>query len=82
MLRGLFYVEYFAAERQYGLGLAVAAVLGGAACGITLYDEDLGQRRVLFGAVGKLAGKAGAFQDALSYGIAGFSGSFSGAESP
>ena len=40
-------VEDLAAQRQHGLRRAVAALLGRAAGGVALDDEELGQRRVL-----------------------------------
>jgi hypothetical protein len=43
---GLLHVQDLAAQRQDGLELAVAALLGGAAGGVTLDDVDLAQRRV------------------------------------
>jgi hypothetical protein len=41
---GLLHVQDLAAQRQDGLELAVAALLGGAAGGVTLDDVDLAQR--------------------------------------
>ncbi len=63
---GLFHVQDLAAQRQDGLELAVATLLGGAAGGVTLDDVDLAQRRVLFLAVGQLAGQAHAVEHALA----------------
>ena len=51
-------VENLAAQRQDGLEAAVAALLGGAACGITLDEVDLGLLRIFDGAVGELARQA------------------------
>ena len=51
-------VEDLAAQRQDGLEAAVAALLGGAACGITLDEVDLGLLRIFDGAVGELARQA------------------------
>ena len=51
-------VEDLAAQREDGLRRAVAALLGRAAGGVALDDEELGQRRVLDRAVGELAGQA------------------------
>jgi len=46
-------VEDLAAQRQHGLEFAVAALLGAAACGIALDDEQLGLGGILFLAVGE-----------------------------
>src|SRR5271169_5371830 len=51
-------VEDLAAQRQNGLGLAVARLLGAAAGGITFDDEQLRALGGGVGAIGKLAGKA------------------------
>ncbi|EEF93854.1 hypothetical protein CATMIT_01509, partial [Catenibacterium mitsuokai DSM 15897] len=61
-------VEDLALERQDRLGLAVAALLGRAACGVALDDEQFAQRRVFFLAVGELAGQAGDVERALAAG--------------
>ncbi|CAM5290421.1 hypothetical protein RLIN73S_04688 [Rhodanobacter lindaniclasticus] len=65
---GLLDVEDLALQRQHGLGLAVAALLGRAAGGVTLDQEQFAQRRVLLLAVGQLARKAGDVQRALATG--------------
>ena len=49
------HVEDLAAQGQDGLRLAVAGLLGRAACGIALYDEQFGVLRGLGRAVGQLA---------------------------
>jgi hypothetical protein len=75
-------VEDLAAQRQDRLELAVAALLGAAAGGVTLDDVDLAQRRVLLLAVGQLAGQAHAVEHAscarhlarLARGLAGARG--------
>lgn len=51
-------VQDLALERQDGLELPVAALLGGAACGVTLDQVELGLGRVLLLAVGELARQA------------------------
>ena len=56
MQSGALHVEDLAAQRQDGLRLAIARLLGRATCGIALYDEYLGLGRVLRRAVGQLAG--------------------------
>jgi hypothetical protein len=67
-------------QRQDRLELAVAALLGGAACGVTLDEEQLAQRRVLLLAVGELAGQAHAVQHALAARhFAGLARGFAGA---
>ena len=48
-------IEYFAAQRQHRLVLAVPRLLGGTAGGIALDDEHLGAGRVAFLAFGELA---------------------------
>src|SRR6478609_573085 len=62
-------VQDLAAQRQDGLGLRVAAALGGTAGRVTLHDVDLAPLRVLRGAVGQLAGHAEGFQRALAAGV-------------
>ena len=61
-------VQDLALERQHGLGTTVAALFGGAACGVALDEEHLGQRRILFLAVGQLARQAGDVEHALAAG--------------
>ena len=65
-IRALLDVEDLAAQRQHRLRVAVAALLGRAAGGVALDDEDLGQRRVLDRAVGELARQARVLQRALA----------------
>jgi hypothetical protein len=65
---GLLDVEDLAAQRQDRLELAVAALLGRAAGGVALDDVDFAQGRVLFLAVGELAGQADAVEHALAAG--------------
>src|SRR3954453_9963939 len=48
-------LEALAAQRQDRLRVAVAALLGRAAGGVALHDEDLAERRILAGEVGQLA---------------------------
>jgi hypothetical protein len=72
---GLLDVEDLAAQRQDRLGLAVAALLGGAAGRVTLDDEQLGVLGVALLAVGELAGQGEAVEDALAGdGLAGLAG--------
>ena len=52
------HVQDLAAQGQDRLGAAVAALLGGAASGVTLDQEQFGLRRVLFLTVGQLARQA------------------------
>ena len=61
-------VENLAAQRQHRLELAVAALLGGAAGGIALDDEQLGLGGVALLAVGELAGQRGDVERALAAG--------------
>src|SRR5471032_1787323 len=73
----LFHVQHFTAQRQDGLELAVAALLGRAACRVTLDDVQFAQRRVFFLAVGQLGRQAQAVHDAFAAGqVAGLAGRF------
>ncbi len=65
---GAFHVEDLAAQRQHRLVLAVAALLGRATCRVTLDDEQFRQCRILFLAVGQLAGQACDVQRTLAAG--------------
>jgi hypothetical protein len=77
---GFFDVEDLALEGQDGLEFAVAALLGGAAGGVTLDQVELAQGGVLFLAVGELAGQADAVEHALAPGhLARFARGFPGA---
>src|SRR5690606_6145041 len=72
-------VEDLAAQRQYGLVLAVAALLGRTARRVALDDEQFAQRRILFLAVGELARQAGDVQRALAAGqVTGLARGFAG----
>ena len=68
VVAGLLHVEDLALERQDGLELAVAALLGGAACAFTLDEVEFAAIRLALGAVGQLAGQAAAIQRALAPG--------------
>ncbi|MPM16070.1 hypothetical protein SDC9_62444 [bioreactor metagenome] len=73
-------VQNLAAQRQDRLELAVAALLGGAAGGVTLDDVDFAERRVFFLAVGQFAGQAHAVEHAFAARhFAGLTGGFAGA---
>src|SRR4051812_1412832 len=61
-------VEDLAAEGKHRLCVAVAALLGRAAGGVALDDEDLAQGRVLNRAVGELARQARVLERALAAG--------------
>ena len=63
---GFLDVEDLAAQRQDGLELPVAALLGAAASGVALDDVDLAHRRVFLLAIGQLAGQAHAIEHALA----------------
>src|SRR5690606_15529628 len=63
---GLFDVEDLAAQREDGLEVAVAGLLGRAAGGVALDEEDLALGGVLRGAVGELAGEAGPAEGVLA----------------
>ena len=62
----LLHVQHLAAQRQDGLELPVAALLGRAARGVALDDVDLAQRRILLLAIGQLARQAHAVEHALA----------------
>src|SRR4051794_14327470 len=62
------HVEDLAAQGQHGLRVAVATLLGRAAGGVALDDEDLAQRGVLDGAVGELARQTRVLEGALAPG--------------
>ncbi len=73
-------VDDLAAQRQHRLGVAIAALLGRAAGGITLDDEQLGQGRVADGAVGELARQGRVLQRRLAAGqVARLAGRLAGA---
>ena len=77
---GLLHVENLTAQGQDGLGAAVAAHLGGAACGITLHDEELTLLGVAVGAVGQLTGQTAADgHGTLAHALAGLAGRLAGA---
>ena len=59
-------VEDLAAQRKYGLVLGIASLLGGAACGVALDEEELRFGRILALAVGKLAGQGVVGEGALA----------------
>ena len=76
---GLLDVEDLAAEGEDGLDAAVAAVLGRAACGVALHEEELALGGVAAGAGGQLAGHAEALERALlAGGLAGLAGGLAG----
>ena len=65
MVKGLvphytLHVEYLTADRQDSLGVTVTALLGAAACRVTLDDEELAVGGILIRAVGQFAGKSAA----------------------
>ena len=59
-------VQNLTAKRQNCLRLAVARLLGAAACGIALYDENFGIFRFLGRTVGKLARQRERVEDVLA----------------
>src|SRR5262249_19405563 len=59
-------VEDLSAQREHRLELAVAALLGRAAGGIPLDDEELGFRRIALLAVSELAGQRGDVERAFA----------------
>ena len=72
-----FDVQDLALERQDRLILAVAALLGRAACRFALDDEYLAARRIALLAIGQLAGQAAGVHGRLAAGqLASLAGSF------
>ena len=67
-------VEDLAAQRKDRLIFAVAALLGRAAGGVTLDQEQLAQGRILLGAVVQLAGQRGDAHHRLAAGLARLAG--------
>ena len=59
-------IKDFSLQRQNGLRAAIPSLLCGAASGVTLHQKQLGQCRVFFLAVGKLARQAGDVERALA----------------
>ena len=77
VVAGFFDVQDFAFERKDRLVLAVAPALGGAACGLSLNEEQLAARRIAFLAIGQLAGQAARIQSGLAAGeFASLAGGF------
>ena len=77
VVAGLLDVEDLALQRQDGLEAAVAALLGGAAGGFALDQEQLAALRIALRAIGQLAGQAAGIQRALAARqVAGFAGRF------
>ena len=68
MVAHALHVQDLAAQRQDGLDVATTTVLGRAACGVALDDEELGHLGVADGAVGQLAGERRALEQALAAG--------------
>ena len=64
-------VEDLALDRENGLVVAIAALLGGAPGRVTLDDEELGILGVAAGAIGQLAREAAAGERGLAHGLAG-----------
>ena len=78
---GALHVEDLAAQGQDGLRLAVAGLLGRAACGVALYDEYLGIGRGLGRAVGQLARQRERVEHSLAARhLAGLAGGLAGLE--
>ena len=63
---GLLHVQDLASQRQDGLVAAVASLLGGAACGVTLDEEKFALLGIILGAVRKFTGQACACHDCLA----------------
>src|SRR2546423_3565613 len=71
-------VDDLAPQRKHRLRVAVAALLGRAAGGVPLHDEELGQRRVAHRAVGELAGQVGVLECGLAREVARLAGGLAG----
>ena len=78
---GLLHIDQLASDREDSLEAAVAALLGGAACGVTLDDVELREGRIALGAVGQLAGESTTGEGALADGLAGLACGLAGAGS-
>jgi len=64
-----------------GLEAAVAALLGGAACGFSLDEVEFAALGIFFGAVGQFAGEASAVEDTFAAReVPGFAGRFAARE--
>ena len=75
----LLHVQNLTAQRQDGLEVTVAALLGAAACRVTLDEEYLAVLRVFVGAVGQLAGQSATRHRVLAlYALTGLAGSDTG----
>src|SRR4051812_5409947 len=73
-------VDDLAAQRQDRLGVAIAPLLGRAAGGVALDDEDLGERGIAHRAVGQLAGQRRVLERRLAPGeVARLAGGVAGA---
>src|SRR5437667_11936099 len=66
VLHRFLYVQNFSTQRKNSLEGAVAALFSRATCRITLDKKYLTMGRVIVGAIGKLAGKAGAGENAFT----------------
>src|SRR5581483_10097910 len=64
----LFHGHDLALERQDGLGAAVASLLGGAACVLSLHQEQFAAAGIALGAIREFAGQAAAIQRAFAAG--------------
>ena len=72
-------VDQLAANGKDRLVTAIAALLGGAAGGITLDDIKLSQVRIAFGTIRQFAGQAATGKRAFADRFAGFPRCFAGA---
>ena len=66
MFGSLLHIQDLTTEREDGLEVAVTALLGGSACGVTLHEVEFALFRHLRRAVGKLAGEAAAAEGGLA----------------
>src|SRR5262245_11935098 len=78
VVAGFLRVDDLAAQGEHRLDLAVAALLGGAARGVALHEEQLAELRVTLGAIGELGGEALVVAAALAGEIARLAGGLAG----
>ena len=78
MIHRLLHIEDLTPQRQDGLDVPVAALLGRTACGVSLHKKDLALLRILLRTVGELPGHSGSGHDGLAlHHLPGLSGGLS-----
>src|SRR5258708_11142956 len=68
VVAGFFHVEDLALQRQDSLEAAIASLLGGAACGFALDQEELAAVGIALRAVSEFTGKTAAIERAFTAG--------------